>query len=86
MTAPLTIEGPVFVDIIAKILTIVDAVLNIFVTTDYTAAASSCAPAEYTANLTDCGSGLVCLLGQLTMAAAGLGAYLLGALGATQLT
>ena len=84
MTAPLAIQGPVFTDIVAKVLTIVDAVLNIFVTTTYTGTGGCCAPAGYTANLTDCGSGLACLLGQLVMQASGIGAYLMAALGASQ--
>ena len=80
-----TISGPVFTDIVAKVLALVDGVLDLFVSTAYTDAGDCCSVSTYTANITDCGNSLVCLLGQLVTAASGLGAYFLGALGAEQM-
>ena len=78
-------EGYVISDVVAKILVLVDGVLDIFVDTTYTASGGGvyacCSIGTYTANVTDCGTQLICMLGQLTMSIAGLGAYFFGALG-----
>ena len=83
MPAP-TISGPVFTDIVAKVLALVDGVLDLFVSTTFTDPVDCCAIGTYTANITDCGNQLVCLLDQMVMALTGLGAYLFAALGASQ--
>ena len=81
-------EGYAISDITAKILALVDMVLDIFVDTTYVAAAGGeyecCSIGTYTANITNCGEELVCMLGQMITALVGIGAYFFGALGVEQ--
>ena len=78
-------EGYAISDITAKILVLVDMVLDIFVDTTYTPAAGGvfacCSIGTYTGNVTDCGTQLECMLGQMITALVGIGAYFFGALG-----
>ncbi|UCG82172.1 MAG: hypothetical protein JSW38_08135 [Dehalococcoidia bacterium] len=77
-------DVPALPGIIAKVLGLVEHVLDIFITVEVTQSSGvECNIPQYSTSITDCGELLVDLLGQLIYGAINLGAHLMGSLTTT---